>query len=105
MRIYSVLPPLRAGHSTFALPLNSRSAVERIWHTYDSQGQILDLAFRLKSFYPLNVFLFCSKAAWLSPLSSRERSPLPRRIKEKMGGKCCPLTVAHVSSILSLASE
>ena len=38
------------------------SAVERIWHMEDSQGQILALACRLKFFEPFELFPLCSEA-------------------------------------------
>ena len=38
------------------------TSVERIWHIYDSQGQILDVAFRKRSLKSLKVFPLCSKA-------------------------------------------
>ena len=37
-------------------PLYMPSAFERTWHIYDSQGQILALAFRCKSLKPFTVF-------------------------------------------------
>ena len=42
------------------------AAVERVWHTQDSQGQILALVFRLKSVNPFKVLPLRSLAAFLS---------------------------------------
>jgi len=42
------------GHSDIAC--ESRAAVERIWHTQDSKGQIMVLAFRQKSLKPFKLF-------------------------------------------------
>ena len=35
---------------------NAGTAVEKIWHTYDSQGQILALAFMYRSLKPFKMF-------------------------------------------------
>ena len=40
------------------------AAVERIWHIWDSQGQILALAFRQKSFKRFKLFPLRPTAAW-----------------------------------------
>ena len=37
---------------------------ERIWHTQDSQGQMLAVAFSLKSFKTLEKFPLSLKASW-----------------------------------------
>ena len=39
-----------------------RATVERIWHVYDSQGQILALALRQKSFKVLEMYPLRSEA-------------------------------------------
>ena len=39
-----------------ACPGNERSAAQRIWHTEDSQGQVLALAFRSRSLNRFKVF-------------------------------------------------
>jgi len=55
-RIARHLPIVR--HTSF-----QGSAVERMWHIYDSQGQILALSLRYKSSFSFKIFLLRSTAA------------------------------------------
>ena len=51
------------------------SAFERIWHVSDSQGQILALAFWLKTLKCCRLFPFGLEAGLLDPPSFREGAP------------------------------
>ena len=64
-RVHPIL--FECGLRMYAYPVptgRGLSAVERIWHIKDSQGQITALAFRLKSFTPLSVFPLDSEAVY-----------------------------------------